>query len=66
VDDNESCHLALVLKRNDHIQWETLVLSNQMVFPERPKKKIETNSSNNVTETTPIASIRNQPRKRRM
>ncbi|CAF2070348.1 unnamed protein product [Rotaria magnacalcarata] len=64
VDDNESCHLALVLKRNDHIQWETLVLSNQMVFPERPKKKIETNSSNNVTKTTPIASIRNQPRKR--
>ncbi|CAM4916469.1 unnamed protein product [Rotaria socialis] len=65
VDDNESCHFALVLKRNDLIQWETLVLSNQMDFPERPKKKIETISSNHVTETIPIASIENQPRKRR-
>ncbi|CAF2440376.1 unnamed protein product [Rotaria sp. Silwood2] len=64
IDNSESCHIALVLRKDNDIQWETLVLSDPMIFPERTGASKVTNLLINPTSMKTIASGQNKPKKR--
>ncbi|CAF1123005.1 unnamed protein product [Adineta steineri] len=63
--DSKESRLALVLCQNGDIRWETLVLSNAMVF-EREKKKSNAKNTSNVLTNTAAASKRQRSTEIRM
>ncbi|CAF1097336.1 unnamed protein product [Adineta steineri] len=50
--DSAKSRLALVLRKNNEILWETLVLSNAMIFKKKKKKADAQNTSNILINAT--------------